>query len=322
MRRPRDALADHAVDLSQLIHEVPLCVEAAGGVDDHDVGARATRLRRPRRRRRRPGRLPTATRRSRPPPGRPRSQLLPGCPERIGRADDARPPRLVEVPGDLADRRRLAGTVDPAHQDHRWRVRYVDPRGRCSAGHGEPSRTANRSRSISAFGSLGDGVETAQPASPAAETASSVESSRARTVERSEAPATHTHTHVRVVSAWARVRRETSRWSISAARSGSRPPPRAPPRPPASTRSARSSVSGTPCCPAPWLSLVSSGPRAASRAARSSAFSPDCRTESRALRRRAAPAGRARRPGPAGRAGSRPCRAAARGSARTGPARP
>lgn len=86
-----------------------------------------------------------------------------------------------------------------------------------------------------------------------------------------------------VVSAWARVRSETSRRSISEARSGSLAASARTASASRITWSARSSVPCTPCWPAPWLSLVSSGPSCARRVARSSALSPDSRTASRAL---------------------------------------
>ena len=39
MRRVGHLLGDHPADLAQLVHEVVLGVQAAGGVHDHDVGA-------------------------------------------------------------------------------------------------------------------------------------------------------------------------------------------------------------------------------------------------------------------------------------------
>ncbi len=159
------------------------------------------------------------------------------------------------------------------------------------------SRTANRARSTSAFGSFAT-ASRRRSRSPAAETASSVASRRARTVESSEvasgqrcsarafpasasrSPAcarlaaacsgtcwrscqqssenrrrssdrTGSTPSARVVSASVRVRRETRRRSISAARSGSRPASARTASASRSTRSARWRVSGTPCRPAP-----------------------------------------------------------------------
>ena len=61
---PGQPLVDDAADLGQLVHEVRLGVEAAGGVGDHDVGVAGDRRRRARRTRRRPGRRWARGRRS------------------------------------------------------------------------------------------------------------------------------------------------------------------------------------------------------------------------------------------------------------------
>ena len=131
---PVELLADHAPDLGQLRHELVLRVQAPGGVDDHDVGAaargprdglegdrarvraglgRVTKLAR-----RRAGPTPRAAR------PRPRGRCRPR------RARTLRPSSCAQVPGELADRRRLARAVDPGDHDHRRLVAQVDARRR------------------------------------------------------------------------------------------------------------------------------------------------------------------------------------------------
>jgi hypothetical protein len=121
-------LGDHAPDLGELLHQVVLRVQAAGGVDDHHVGAalasagdgvegHGTGVR---------------------PLGAldeidvgalgPALELLDGGgAERVGRADhDLLAERVAQVPGELADRRRLAGAVDADDEDDRRLVADVD----------------------------------------------------------------------------------------------------------------------------------------------------------------------------------------------------
>src|SRR6185503_5449698 len=111
---------DHAPDLGQLVHQVGLRVQAARGVDDDHVGAALA------------------------PAGdgveghgagiralgplddvhagalAPALELLDGGgAERVGGADhDPAVERLAQVPGELADRRRLARAVDADDEDH------------------------------------------------------------------------------------------------------------------------------------------------------------------------------------------------------------
>ena len=115
------ALVDDPADLGQLVHEVRLRVQAAGGVDDDDVrAARDGRVERvvddgagvgARRRGRRPGR-----RRGRPRSGAGRWRRRGTCRRRRGAP--SRPSRRVAA-RELADRRRLAGAVDADDEDDR-----------------------------------------------------------------------------------------------------------------------------------------------------------------------------------------------------------
>jgi hypothetical protein len=110
VRRVGHLLADHAPDLRQLLHEVVLVVQAPGRVDDDHVGPALAALG-DRRRRPRPRVAPVAARddvaaRA----GRPALELLAGRrAEGVGGAEDHGLPELaLQVPGELADRRRLA----------------------------------------------------------------------------------------------------------------------------------------------------------------------------------------------------------------------
>ena len=117
VRRARDAAGDDAVDLAQLVHQMALGVQPPGGVDDDDVAAAGLGggdgVERDR------GGIAAGLRRDEVGPGplRPRLELLAGRgPERVGGADHARAAGLAQVPGDLADRGRLAGAVHAAHE--------------------------------------------------------------------------------------------------------------------------------------------------------------------------------------------------------------
>ena len=68
---------DHASHLRQLLHQVRLRVQPAGGVDDHDVARRRGSRARSRRRRPTPGRLRARRRRTSRPRARPRSRAAP-----------------------------------------------------------------------------------------------------------------------------------------------------------------------------------------------------------------------------------------------------
>src|SRR3954453_14577331 len=129
VRRVGQLLSDHAADLRELGHERILRVQAPGGVDDDHVGAPLPAL---------------ADRLERDRPGvralgagddlaagalRPAGELLDrrGA-ERVGRAEHDRLAELaLEVPCQLADRRRLARPIDAGEHDHGRLVRQVDP---------------------------------------------------------------------------------------------------------------------------------------------------------------------------------------------------
>ncbi len=116
---PSSRALDHAANLGELLHQVRLGVEPAGGVDDRDVVAA------------RPGRLDgvvgdgggigavrgadeVGLR-----PLRPDLELLlGGSTERVGGPEEDTAVVLAELLGELADRRRLAGAVDPDDEDH------------------------------------------------------------------------------------------------------------------------------------------------------------------------------------------------------------
>ena len=112
-------LADHAVDLGQLLHQVRLVVQPAGRVDDADVGLLLDR--------RGHGAMGHAGRVALGRPGDdlhaqpvgPDRELLDGRgAERVGRAQhDALALRCEHV-RQLGDRRGLAGAVDAGHHDH------------------------------------------------------------------------------------------------------------------------------------------------------------------------------------------------------------
>src|SRR6185437_1752622 len=117
VRRARDAAGDDAVDLAQLVHQVTLGVQPPGGVDDDDVAAAGLgggdRIEGDR------GRIAAGLGRDEVGLGplRPRLELLAGGgAERVVGADHARAAGLAQVPGDLADRRRLARAVHAAHE--------------------------------------------------------------------------------------------------------------------------------------------------------------------------------------------------------------
>ncbi len=121
MRGVLEPLADHPPNLGELVHQVSLGVQAAGGVDDHDVGAAGLsgldRVVGDRSRVRPRSRADDLRARSFGPLG----ELLDRRrPVGIGGRDHHVELQLLgQVPGDLADRRRLAGAVDPDHHQHR-----------------------------------------------------------------------------------------------------------------------------------------------------------------------------------------------------------
>src|ERR1041384_901248 len=128
--RALELLADHATNLRQLLHQVRLRVEAAGGVDHHDVPA--PRLSGP-------DRVERDRCRSAAPPGSDEGGACARGPApelRLGRGtesvrsgDDDRAPVLAELRGELADRGRLAGAVDADDEDHARPLVEVEPTG-------------------------------------------------------------------------------------------------------------------------------------------------------------------------------------------------
>ena len=115
----REPLLDHAAHFRQLLHQVRLRVQAAGRVDEDDVlAARLGGLDRVVGDRGGVAALLRADDVDLRPLG-PDLQLLVGRrAERVGRSEDDREPVLAQLVGQLADRRRLAGAVDPDDQDH------------------------------------------------------------------------------------------------------------------------------------------------------------------------------------------------------------
>ena len=138
MRRALELAPDHPRHLAQFGPELLLRVQAAGGVDDDHVhaagGARGDRVEGHRARilALAPGDDVAAG------PLGPALELL----HRrravgVGGADQDRVAELLaQVPGQLADRRRLAGAVDPDHQHHRGLVAQVDAVGAVLGGPG------------------------------------------------------------------------------------------------------------------------------------------------------------------------------------------
>ena len=119
MGRFRDELRDHAADLGELLHEIRLRLEAAGGIDDADVGARLDRPR---------DRLVGDAGRIAPlraaddlgaEPVGPHRELLDGR-----RSEGVAGPKhdalafAGEDPRELRDRRRLPRAVDAGDEDH------------------------------------------------------------------------------------------------------------------------------------------------------------------------------------------------------------
>ena len=131
VRRAVDSALDHAPDLGQLVHQVGLRVQAAGGVDDHDVATS------------RPPRLDgvegdgsgiAARRRSdevRPGPFGPDLELLlGGGPKGVAGPDEHRATMLAQLLRELADGGRLAGAVHTHDENHgRFRVEVERRRG-------------------------------------------------------------------------------------------------------------------------------------------------------------------------------------------------
>ncbi len=127
MRRARHRLAQRALDLAQLVHEIGLRVQAAGGVHQHHIG-----LARPRRRDavvgdgcRIAARLLSDDLRADAPS--PESQLLAGGrPEGVGRHQHDALALLAVQARQLAGCGGLADAVDASQQDHMERIQ-----GRC-----------------------------------------------------------------------------------------------------------------------------------------------------------------------------------------------
>ena len=120
---------DHLAHLAQLVHQVLLCVQTAGGVaDDHVVAARLGRLDRIEHHGAgvRPG---LAAHHLAAGALGPQRELLGGRGAKgVPRREQHRPAELLlQVPGDLADRRGLAAAVDPDHEDHGRVLGEVDP---------------------------------------------------------------------------------------------------------------------------------------------------------------------------------------------------
>jgi hypothetical protein len=119
VRRAGGLPLDHALELGQLIHEVALGVQSAGGVDDQHVGAaRHGGLERIEDHRGGigAGRLSHHLDVDASPP---RFQLLDGGgPERVGGGEDDVATLALETGGQLGARGGLAGAVDAEHQQH------------------------------------------------------------------------------------------------------------------------------------------------------------------------------------------------------------
>ena len=118
VRSPLEPSGDHASHLGELVHEIPLRVQAAGGVDDDDVSLTRT------------ARLHGVVgdgggiRAARPAdelgarPLRPDLELLLGRrAEGVGGADEHRAAVLGQLASELSDRRRLARAVDADDED-------------------------------------------------------------------------------------------------------------------------------------------------------------------------------------------------------------
>ena len=120
VRRVGHLLGDDAADLGQLGHQVGLGVQAAGGVDDHDVDALLAAAGDGVERDGAGVRALGAAHELAAGALGPALELLDGGgAEGVGGGDqDALAERLLQVPGELADRRRLAGAVDADDEDH------------------------------------------------------------------------------------------------------------------------------------------------------------------------------------------------------------
>src|SRR6185436_12774326 len=118
VRSALEPAGDHASYLGELVHEIPLRVQAAGGVDDDDVSlTRTARLH---------GvvrdgggiRAARAADELRARPLRPDLELLLGRrAEGVGRADEHRAAVLRQLASELSDRRRLPRAVDADDED-------------------------------------------------------------------------------------------------------------------------------------------------------------------------------------------------------------
>ena len=118
--RPGTPWPIDARDLLELLHEGCLRVEAARGVDDHDVDARATARSRPRRTTTAAGSPPSAPTITSQPARSPQTLELLDAPRRgtcrLRRAHLLAVGAIAR--GELADRRRLADAVHAEHDDH------------------------------------------------------------------------------------------------------------------------------------------------------------------------------------------------------------
>ena len=184
---PSSRDGDHAAHLGELLHEVRLRVEAAGGVDDDDVAA--ARRRRVERVVRDGGRVAAAlgadevrARALRPD----LELLLRRGAVRVGRGDEDGAAVLGELRGELADRRRLAGAVDADDEDHGGRR----ARGRASAARRRARRPRRRDarRPPRASSRRTSSAVAGTPTSPAISASSS--RSQSRSSARVERPPT------------------------------------------------------------------------------------------------------------------------------------
>src|SRR5215212_1372312 len=119
VRRALELLGDHASNFCQLLHQVRLGVQTAGGIDDYDVATAAGRSLD--RVVGNSGRVATPFSADEIGPGAlgpDLELLLGGGAEGVCRAKYHRPPVVAQAVGELADRRRLTRAVDADHQDN------------------------------------------------------------------------------------------------------------------------------------------------------------------------------------------------------------
>ena len=119
MRRAFTFAGDHAAHLRKLVHQVRLCVQAAGGVDDDDVASLPVgRLDRVVRHRRGVCAAVRADERRRRAIGPDLELLLRRSAERVSRSQHDGVTVLTKPLGELADRRRLSRPVDADDEEH------------------------------------------------------------------------------------------------------------------------------------------------------------------------------------------------------------